>query len=84
MPSPAAKYEVGETVLVMYGPSESLYVAKVIERNYGAGTYDANFWIYLVDWEWENWHTQWINEAKIVDPNSQRRCSPPYHFQSGT
>ena len=84
MPSPAAKYDVGETVLVMYGPSESLYVAKVIERKCGVGTYDGNFWTYLVDWEWENWQTQWVDEAKIVDPNSQRRRSPPDCFQPGT
>ena len=49
MSLPAAKYDVGETVLVMYGPSESLYVAKVIERKHGIGTYDGNFWTYLVD-----------------------------------
>ena len=81
---PAAKYEVGGTVSVMYGPSESLYVARVIERKHGVGTYDGNFWTYLVDWEWENWQTQWVDEAKIVDPNSQRRCSPPDCFQPGT
>eukprot|EP00957_Ditylum_brightwellii_P195924 14927482-Ditylum_brightwellii.AAC.1 len=40
--------EVRETVLVMYGPSESFYVAKVIERKCGVGTYDENFWTYLL------------------------------------
>ena len=68
----------------MNGPSESLYVVKVIERKCRAGTYDGNFWTYLVDWEWENWQTQWVDEAKIVDPNSQRECSPSDCFQPGT
>eukprot|EP00957_Ditylum_brightwellii_P209275 15361058-Ditylum_brightwellii.AAC.1 len=48
-----------------------------------AGTYDGNFWTYLVDWEWENWQTKWVDEANIVDPNSQRRHSPPDRFQPG-
>ena len=69
---------------VMYGPSESLYVARVIERKCRVGTYDGHLWTYLVDWEWENWQTQWVDEAKIVDPNSQRRHGPPDHFQPGT
>ena len=73
MPLPAAKYDVGETVLVMYGLRECLYSARVIERKHGTGTYDGNFWTYLVDWEWENLQTQWVDEPKIVDPNSQRR-----------
>eukprot|EP00957_Ditylum_brightwellii_P115263 8789625-Ditylum_brightwellii.AAC.1 len=68
----------------MYGPSKSLYVARVIERYHGKGTYDGNFWADLVDWEWENWPTQRTDEAKIVDPNSQRKHSPPDHFQPGT
>eukprot|EP00957_Ditylum_brightwellii_P056909 4314198-Ditylum_brightwellii.AAC.1 len=67
----------------MYGPSESLYVANVIGRKHGVGTYDGNFWTYLVDWEWESWQTQWVDEAKIVDPNSRRRRSPPDRFQPG-
>eukprot|EP00957_Ditylum_brightwellii_P155690 11852783-Ditylum_brightwellii.AAC.1 len=53
MSIPAAKYDVGETVLVMYGPSEFLYVARVFERKRGVGTYDGNFCTYLVDWESE-------------------------------
>eukprot|EP00957_Ditylum_brightwellii_P133597 10185899-Ditylum_brightwellii.AAC.1 len=68
----------------MYGPSESFYAAKVIERKFRVGTHDGNFWTYLVDWEWENWQTQWIDEAKIADPISQRRHSPPDCFQPGT
>eukprot|EP00957_Ditylum_brightwellii_P184030 14018176-Ditylum_brightwellii.AAC.1 len=62
MPSPAAKYDAGETELAMYGPSESLYIAKVIERKHGVGTYDGKFWTYLIDWKWENWQTQKVDE----------------------
>eukprot|EP00957_Ditylum_brightwellii_P141952 10814318-Ditylum_brightwellii.AAC.1 len=63
----------------MYGPSESLYVAKVIGRKCEVGTYDGNFWTYLVDWEWENLLAQWVDGTKITDTNSQRR----QHFLLG-